>query len=50
MKKLVTSQVDKIYIALDKDAQKQALQHCQQLLDLGKEVYLVDMEEVYLGK
>ena len=45
MKKLVTSQVDKIYIALDKDAQKQALQHCQQLLDLGKEVYLVDMED-----
>jgi DNA primase len=45
MKKLVTSQVDKIYIALDKDAQKQALQHCQQLLDLGKEVYMVDMED-----
>jgi DNA primase len=45
MKKLVTSQVDKIYIALDKDAQKQALTFCQQLLDLGKEVYMVDMED-----
>jgi hypothetical protein len=45
MKKIVSSQVSKIYIALDKDAQKQALEHCKQFLDLGKEVYLVDMED-----
>jgi DNA primase len=45
MKKIVSSQVEKVYIALDKDAQKQALEHCKQLLDLGKEVYLLDMED-----
>lgn len=45
MKRIVGSQVSKIYIALDKDAQKQALEHCKQFLDLGKEVYLVDMED-----
>ncbi len=44
MKKLVTSQVNKIYIALDKDAIKQALRFCELLLAEGKEVYLVDMQ------
>jgi hypothetical protein len=45
MKKIVMSSVDKIYIALDKDAQKQALSFCEQLLNEGKEVYLVDMQD-----
>lgn len=45
LKKLVTSQVQKIYIALDKDAQNDALKHCEQLLNEGKEVYLVDLDE-----
>ena len=45
MKKLVTSKVDKIYIALDKDAIKQALRFCEVLLAEGKEVYLVDLQE-----
>jgi len=45
MKKIVMSSVDKIYIALDKDAQKQALQFCERLLNEGKEVYLVDMKD-----
>ena len=45
MKKIVTSQVNKIYIALDKDAIKQALQFCELLLAEGKEVYLVDMQD-----
>jgi len=45
MKKIVTSSVEKIYIALDKDAQKQALTFCEQLLNEGKEVYLVDMQD-----
>ena len=45
MKKLVTSQVDKIYIALDKDAIKKALDFCEQLINEGKEVYLVEMDD-----
>ena len=44
-KKLVTSKVEKIYIALDKDAIKQALSFCEELLNEGKEVYLVDMDD-----
>jgi hypothetical protein len=45
MKKLVKSSVDKIYIALDRDAQKQALNFCEKLMSEGKEVYLVDMQD-----
>jgi DNA primase len=45
MKKIVMSSVDKIYIALDRDAQKQALSFCEQLMNEGKEVYLVDMKD-----
>jgi len=44
MKKLIQSSVEKIYIALDKDAMKQAIKHCETLMDEGKEVYLVDMD------
>lgn len=44
MKKLVESKVQKIYIALDNDAIKQALDFCEQLLDIGKEVYLVELQ------
>ena len=43
MEKLVESKVQKIYIALDNDAMKQALGFCEQLLDIGKEVYLVEL-------
>ena len=45
MRKIVKSSVDKIYIALDKDTQKQALSFCEQLMNEGKEVYLVDMQD-----
>lgn len=45
MKKIVTSVVDKIYIALDKDAIKQALKFCEILMAEGKEVYLVELED-----
>ena len=45
MKKIVTSKVNKIYIALDKDAIKQALQFCEMLLAEGKEVYLIDIQD-----
>jgi DNA primase len=45
MKKLVESSVKTIYIALDRDAQKDALKHAETLLNYGKEVYFVDMED-----
>ena len=45
MKKIVTSEVKKIYIALDKDAQKDAVKFCEYLMNEGKEVYLVDLED-----
>lgn len=45
MKKIVTSMVEKIYIALDKDAMKQALRFCENLMAEGKEVYLVDLQD-----
>ena len=44
MKKLVESKVEKIYIALDNDAIKQALKFCEQLLNVGKEVYFVELQ------
>lgn len=45
MKKIVTSSVKKIYIALDNDAIKQALNFCEQLLNEGKEIYLVETDK-----
>jgi hypothetical protein len=45
MKKIVTSTVKQIYIALDKDAMKDALRFAELLLNEGKEVYLVDLDE-----
>jgi len=44
MKKIVTSAVEKIYIALDLDAMKQALKFAEYFINEGKEVYLVDLE------
>jgi transcription elongation factor Elf1 len=44
MKKLVTSKVQKIYIALDNDAIKKALEFCETLMNEGKEVYLVELD------
>lgn len=45
MKKLVESNVETVYIALDRDAQKAALNHAETLMNYGKEVYFIDMEE-----
>ncbi len=45
MKKLITSKVKKIYIALDQDALKRALQFCEELMRSDKEVYLVEMND-----
>jgi DNA primase len=44
MKKLVESSVNRIYIALDNDARKDALKQAEKLMSYGKEVYLVEME------
>ncbi len=44
MAKLVHSEVKTIYLALDKDALKEALDHSEKLLNYGKEVYLLDLE------
>jgi DNA primase len=44
MKKLVASTVNRIYIALDPDAIKNALKYCEQLMAYNKEVYLVELD------
>jgi len=44
MLKLVESEVKTVYLALDKDALKEALTYSQNLLNLGKEVYLIELE------
>lgn len=45
MKRLVSSTTQKIYIALDSDAIKKALEFCEMLMNEGKDVYLVEMGE-----
>ena len=45
LKKIVSSRVEDMYIALDKDAFKKALQYTEQFLNMGKRVYLVDMQD-----
>jgi len=45
MAKLVESKVKKIYIALDKDAMKKALEFCEKLMNEGKQVFLINLQE-----
>jgi len=45
MKKLITSKVQKVYIALDKDALKDAIKHCETLMNAGKKVYFVELDD-----
>jgi hypothetical protein len=45
MKKLVESDVKTVYIALDNDAVKQAMEYVEQLVNYGKEVYQIDLED-----
>jgi DNA primase len=45
MQKLIKSNVKKIYIALDKDAMEKALNFCEILLNEGKEVFLVELDD-----
>ena len=44
MVKLAESQVKTVYLALDKDALKEALNYSEQLVNMGKEVYLIELE------
>lgn len=45
MMKLVETNVKTVYIALDKDALKDALKYAEELLNIGKDVYLVDLDD-----
>ncbi len=45
MKKIVSSKVKKIYIALDSDAIKSALKFCERFMNEGKEVHLLEMDD-----
>ena len=45
MKKIVSSKVEKIYIALDSDAMKSAIKFCEKFMDEGKEVHLLEMND-----
>lgn len=44
MKKILENPVPEIYIILDKDARKHALEICEDFLKLGKKVYFVSLE------
>ena len=43
MMKLVESDVRTVYLALDNDALKEALKYSVDLLNLGKDVYLIEL-------
>ena len=42
-KKIIESNVEKIYLALDEDALKDAFNHAETFLSYGKKVYLIEM-------
>lgn len=41
--KILTSDVSKLYVALDSDARNDAVEHCRYFMNSGIEVYLVDL-------
>jgi DNA primase len=45
MMKLIDPQVKTVYVSLDKDALKDALKYAEELLNLGKDVYLIDLQD-----
>jgi DNA primase len=45
MKKLVENDVKTVYLALDNDALKEALKYSVDLLNRGKDVYLVELQD-----
>jgi DNA primase len=44
MLKLAETKVKTVYLALDKDALKEALNYSEKLVNMGKEVYLIELE------
>ena len=44
MLKLVENDVKTVYLALDNDALKEAIEYSHQLLNLGKDVYLIELQ------
>lgn len=44
-KKIIDNKVTEIYICLDKDAQKQALEHAEEFMDNGINVFFVDLQQ-----
>jgi hypothetical protein len=44
-KKIIEHKVSKLYICLDKDAQKQALEHAEYFMNNGVQVYFVDLDQ-----
>jgi hypothetical protein len=42
-KKIIENKVTQLYICLDKDAQKQALEHAEYFMNNGVQVYFVDL-------
>jgi len=45
MKKLVESRVKTVYLALDKDAMRESINSAEQLIKMGKDVYILDLKE-----
>lgn len=45
MKQFAKHSVKTVYLALDKDAMKEAISSAEELIKMGKDVYLLDMEE-----
>jgi DNA primase len=45
MKKIISSKVQKIYLALDRDALKKTLEFAEYFINQGKEVYIVELNQ-----
>jgi len=45
MMKLIEPSVKTVYVSLDRDALKDALKYAEELLNLGKDVYLIDLQD-----
>lgn len=45
LKQIITSKVTDIYIALDSDAQKAALKYAEDMMKIGKRVFMVDIKD-----
>lgn len=43
-KKIIENKVKEIYVCLDKDAQKQAIEHAEEFMDNGMNVFFVDLK------